>query len=107
MSQSQEIKDRVDIVDFISTHVSLHQSGRNFKALCPFHSEKTASFFVFPERQSWRCFGSCATGGDVFTFVMRKENMGFGEALRHLADHAGIQIASTFPKAEKLSLIHI
>ncbi len=105
MSQSQEIKDRVDIVDFISTHVSLHQSGRNFKALCPFHSEKTASFFVFPERQSWRCFGSCATGGDVFTFVMRKENMGFGEALRHLADHAGIQIASTFPKVEKNDIL--
>ena len=105
MSQSQEIKDRVDIVDFISTHVSLHQSGRNFKALCPFHSEKTASFFVFPERQSWRCFGSCATGGDVFTFLMRKENMGFGEALRHLAEHAGIQITSTFPQAEKNNIL--
>jgi len=101
MSQSQEIKDRVDIVDFISSHVQLMQSGRNFKALCPFHSENTASFFVFPERQSWRCFGSCASGGDVFTFVMRKENLGFGEALRHLADHAGIQITNTVPKVEE------
>jgi len=84
MSQCQEIKDRVDIVDFISTNVSLHHSGRNFVGLCPFHSEKTASFFVFPERQSWRCFGSCATGGDIFTFVQHKENIGFGDAMKML-----------------------
>ena len=64
-----------------------------YRAICPFHTEKTPSFFVFPERQSWRCFGACATGGDVFSFLMRIENLDFSEALKRLAQRAGVNLA--------------
>ena len=87
-----DIRARLDIVELISASVELKKNGRNFKALCPFHTEKTPSFIVNPERQTWRCFGACATGGDVFNFVMRKEGVEFGEALRRLADAAGVEV---------------
>ncbi len=101
MSVIDEVKQRIDIVDVVSQYASLKKSGRTFRALCPFHSEKHPSFFVYPEQQSWHCFGACNTGGDVFAFVMKKESIDFGEALRLLAQRAGVTIPSRFePGAE-------
>lgn len=102
MSVIDEVKQRTDIVELINQYTTLAKSGRNFRALCPFHSEKRPSFFVYPEQQSWHCFGACNTGGDIFSFVMKKENMDFGEALRFLAQKAGVTIPSRYePDAGK------
>jgi len=101
MSIIGEVKQRVDIVEVISDYTPLQKAGRNFKGLCPFHSEKHPSFFVFPEQQTWHCFGACGTGGDVFSFIMKKEGIDFGQALRLLAQRAGISFPSEMPaKAE-------
>lgn len=96
MSVIDEVKQRTDIVEVVNQYVTLTKAGRTFKALCPFHSEKHPSFFVYPEQQSWHCFGACNTGGDVFTFIMKKEGIDFGEALRLLAQRAGVTIPSRF-----------
>ncbi len=92
MSVVDEVKERLDIVDVISSYTALKKAGHNYKALCPFHSEKTPSFVVFPDTQTWKCFG-CGAGGDLFSFVMRQENVEFGEALRSLAARAGVSLA--------------
>ena len=75
MTVVDDIKGRLEILEVVAHYVPLQRSGRSYKANCPFHQEKTPSFYVFPERQTWRCFGACATGGDVFSFVMRAENL--------------------------------
>lgn len=93
MGVTDEIKDRIDIVEFISGYVPLQKAGRNYKGLCPFHADTTPSFVVFPDGQRWHCFGACATGGDIFTFLMKKENLDFSEALRLLGQRAGIPLA--------------
>ncbi|MFQ6122036.1 MAG: DNA primase, partial [Dehalococcoidales bacterium] len=100
MSVITEVKQKTDIVDVASQYVSLKKAGRNLSGLCPFHSEKHPSFFIYPEQQSWHCFG-CNTGGDVFSFVMKKENIGFGDALRLLAQRTGVTIPSRFEQEER------
>lgn len=94
----QQVADATDIVDVISQYVPLKKKGRNYTACCPFHSEKTPSFIVSPDKKIFHCFG-CGAGGDVFTFVMKKENIQFYDTLKMLAQRAGIEI----PKYNKQS----
>lgn len=94
------IKERLDLVDFLRGYLKLTPAGKNFKALCPFHAEKTPSFVVSPERKIWHCFG-CGLGGDVITFAMRHENLEFPEAIRMLAERAGVALSSVNPALEK------
>lgn len=97
MTDLEEIKQKIDIVQLISEHVVLKKTGVNFKGLCPFHTEKTPSFVVSPERQIWHCFGACQDGGDIFKFLMKLENLEFPEALKILADRAGVKLSSYAP----------
>lgn len=95
----EEIEQRSDITDIISSYVSLQRAGSNTKGLCPFHSEKTPSFTVFPATRSFYCFG-CGAGGDVFTFIMKAENLDYYGAVEFLAERAGIRI----PKSNELNI---
>lgn len=94
------IKEKLPVLDFIRGYIPLTPAGRNFKGLCPFHPEKTPSFIVSPDKQRWHCFG-CAEGGDIITFVMKYENLEFPEALRFLAERAGVQLRALNPQHER------
>ena len=99
MSQIDEIKSRIDIIiDLIGETVKLRRTGKNYSGLCPFHNEKTPSFIVSPDRQTWRCFGQCNEGGDIFRFMMKKEGWDFKEALRFLAERAGVKLEAYKPE---------
>jgi DNA primase len=100
MSTVDEVKQRLDIVDLVSQHVALLKAGRNFRALCPFHSERTPSFYVFPDRQTWHCFGACGAGGDVISFVMKKDGLDFRAALEILAERAGVVLRARSAEQE-------
>src|SRR5512132_2457391 len=86
-----QVRARLDIVDVVSERVALKKAGKTLKGLCPFHTEKTPSFIVFPESQRWHCFG-CGKGGDAFGFVMESQNVGFADALTLLAAKTGVEI---------------
>jgi DNA primase len=106
MSNIDEIKSRIDIVDLVSETVKLRRAGKNFSGLCPFHSEKTPSFIVSPQRGTWRCFGQCNEGGDIFSFVMKKEGWDFKEALRYLASKAGVALQAYTPQQQEQKDAH-
>ena len=102
MSAIDEIKARLDMVEIVSETVTLRKSGRNYLGFCPFHANtKTPAFVVFPDSQTWRCFGACADGGDMFSFVMKREGYDFHEALRFLAQKAGVQLEKASPQTAK------
>ena len=91
MNEVEEVKNKIDIVELIGGYLTLKKAGVNYKGLCPFHSEKTPSFMVSPERQSFKCFG-CGKGGDVFTFIEEIEGMDFYDSLKLLAARAGVEL---------------
>ncbi|MDP4000788.1 MAG: DNA primase [bacterium] len=90
-SPVEEIKSKLNVTEVLSDYLEMKKSGTNFKAICPFHSEKTPSFMISPAKQIWHCFG-CGLGGDIFEFIKLSENIEFGEALKILADRAGIEL---------------
>ena len=101
MTVVDDIKGRLDIVDVVSGYVSLQRSGKAFKACCPFHQERTPSFYVNQDRQSWHCFGACATGGDIFGFVMKAESLEFKDVLQKLAQQAGVTLPTRERRTEQ------
>src|SRR5262245_66140355 len=100
MSTIDEIKSRIDLVDLVSeAGVRLRHAGKNYTGFCPFHDNKhTPAFVVWPETGTWRCFGECNEGGDIFKFVMKKEGIDFREALARLAARAGVQLPAYAPE---------
>ena len=86
-----EVKSKLSVVDVVGQTVALKKSGTSYKGICPFHGEKTPSFYVTPARESWKCFG-CGLGGDIFSFIMQRDSVSFPEALKGLAERAGVEI---------------
>lgn len=102
MTAIDEIKSRIDIVDLVSETVQLRRAGKNYTGFCPFHpNTRTPSFVVFPETGTWRCFGACNEGGDIFRFVMKKEGWDFSQALHFLAEKAGVKLETITPQKEE------
>ena len=90
MSLTTDIKNKISVLDLVSEHADLKRQGRLYKALCPFHNENTPSFIVDAEKNIWRCFGACSVGGDIFSFLMKKENISFVDSLKYFSKKLGI-----------------
>lgn len=106
MTVTDEIKNRLDIVDIVSETVKLRRSGKSLSGFCPFHpNSKTPAFVVFPDTGTWRCFGQCNDGGDIFKYVMKREGMDFSQALKYLAERAGVQLTPPTPEIEQFRLV--
>ncbi|HET6379954.1 MAG TPA: DNA primase [candidate division Zixibacteria bacterium] len=95
-----EIKSKLSVVDVVGETVQLKRAGSSYKGLCPFHAEKTPSFVVTPDRESWRCFG-CGEGGDIFTFLMKRDGLDFREALSRLAEKAGVELSERTAREDR------
>ncbi len=101
MTVVDDIKDRLDIVEIVGQTVKLRRTGKNYIGFCPFHSNtRTPAFVIFPETQTWRCFGQCNEGGDIFGYMMKREGWDFNEALRQLAERAGVTLIQHTPESE-------
>jgi len=101
MTVVDDIKDRLDIVEIVGQTVKLRRTGKNYIGFCPFHSNtRTPAFVVFPETQTWRCFGQCNEGGDLFGYMMKREGWDFNEALKQLAERAGVTLAQHTPETK-------
>ena len=99
-----DIKSRLPIVELVGETVALKRAGSAYKGLCPFHTEKTPSFIVTPDRESWHCFG-CGKGGDAFTFLMERDGVDFREALTRLAEKAGVELSAQSAREDRRRLV--